>query len=163
MATRYDLRGLKPTHSRGRNARVGRASAGSARADEAVAFTYNGTQRSWRETMSTCETVCSCCMERPIWPEAHAHGYEYCEECSMCEECSECWSGISEPHLIWESALCSRCERSEKLSEWLDETIEEIRRTAESHGWRLVGDDASEVSEAHYLVFERGDEERGDE
>jgi len=113
--------------------------------------------------MSTCETVCSCCMERPIWPEAHAHGYEYCEECSMCEECSECWSGISEPHLIWESALCSRCERSEKLSEWLDETIEEIRRTAESHGWRLVGDDASEVSEAHYLVFERGDEERGDE
>jgi len=109
--------------------------------------------------------LCEVCFERPIWSDAVAHGYRWCEECSYSTECGnpDCrmhWEVA--PHLAWETgALCERCQADADWCQWLRSTLDAVERIAGEHGWQLDRDSYSGGfnTRSRYYTLNRGDEE----
>ena len=103
--------------------------------------------------------ICSCCGERPAWPEALAHGHDLCEDCAYTTVCDDCGEGdaCDEPHLIWQPGVCEKCDEKNATHEWLDDTVAAIKSQAENHGWDTQTRRAAETR-SRYITCERGEE-----
>lgn len=91
-------------------------------------------------------TICELCEENEVWPEAAAHGKNWCHECSHIEDCQNEYhgrAGGSAPlHPFWETdrdlCWCEKCRDGYTKTTELDALESLVKSLANEHEWGVV-------------------------